>query len=132
MRALALISVLTACADVPMPSNEIIDPPPGAEQAVSAAITAWENILDTDLKSPLVLWFDGPCLEYDNAYYQDHCVWGVAFSQYGEIHLSTSAGPYTIAHEMLHWALYEMLGDGNATHDAFEWSLVADARALMD
>ncbi len=101
-----LLVVLVACGP-PMPSNDLVDAPPDADLVVQCAVDAWSERLERDLPAPpLVLWFDGECLDYG-----DRCLGGATMTGYAgepEIHLPwrPSAAQAQVRHEVLHWALY--------------------------
>jgi hypothetical protein len=126
--------VVAGCA-VPMPVNELADPPPCADEAVGVAVAAWSEILGLPLvvDPPPFRWFEGECLDYQDG--EPPCELGRSFIwlyyRDEEIHGIATEWRTVIPHEILHWAL-GLWGDVDPEHDLPAWSVVGDVEAMID
>jgi hypothetical protein len=128
MRALALIVFLTGCG-VPSPDNPEVVPPAGAELAEAIVVAEWSARLDFDVgELPPVRWFSGDCLDYgeDTGWCEVGRTWVPSLGgDAAEIQLARRPTFHqtALAHEALHWALFERDGDPDADHSGQEWGV---------
>ncbi len=144
--AASIALLLVACAGPPSafppsgarsPLNVEIEMPLALE-ATTLARAEWAKRLGVALpaKLPRVRWFEGDPLTYKGLTHKAHSQYTV---QGNEVQVTATPGGARathpsgtdLAHEMLHWALYQSRGDGDRPHALPIWQQERDVRAAL-
>lgn len=113
------------------PVNVEVHALPRAVEALEFLRVEWEKALGAKLpaaKLPRVRWFKGDPLTYKGIALKVHSIfWGGGLNEI-QVSISTAGANgkpsgTDLAHEILHWALLYLTGDGDAAHVGAEWKL---------